>query len=397
MSSQQTESSQSQRGFGLKRLIKKFLKELIIAIVLAVVAAVAIDMIFEYRRAVIMENNAKAIAKILVYDSKGQQIATGSGVFISADGKLVTNFHVLEDAASFQAKLYTGAFYAFKNLVGINKHYDLAILQFDAKEVPYIKVNYNVKAKSGESVYTIGSPMGLESSLAEGIISNPERKKGDMDLIQFTAPISSGSSGGGLFNLKGNMLGITSSSLQGDLTNNFAENLNFAVPIKYVQKAMTGEDINFTENSPDYLYSQGVIYENKKEYDKAVTSFLKALQIDDKYANAYVELGQTYYETGQFDKEVTVLESAVNLIPDDPDVFSSLAAAYEDVGNYDAAIVNYKNTLKYKENDKDALNTLCLLEIIEGNRLEATNYMTQLSKVDKGLADEMGILLERTK
>jgi len=397
MPSQQTEVSQSQQGFRIKKFIKKFIKELIIAIVLAIVAAVAIDIYYEHRRAVIMENNAKAIATVFVYDSKNNQIASGSGVFISPDGKLVTNFHVLEDAARVEAKLYSGAFYRLKNIIGINRDYDLAILEFDAKEVPHVNVDYKRVAKAGETVYTIGSPMGLEKSLSEGIISNPERMSGGMDLIQFTAAISSGSSGGGLFNLKGYLLGITTSSLIGNITNEFSENINFAVPVKYIQKAMAGEEINFTENSPDYCYSQGIIYENKQDYEKAIPCLLKAIQINGKYAEAYVELGQCYFEKGQYDNEVKVLETAVQLIPNDADVYSSLAAAYEDTGNYDGAIANYKNTLHYKKDDKDALYDLCLLEIIKGNRLEGNDYITQLADVDKGLADEMKILFEKTK
>ena len=193
------------------------------------------------------------------------------------------------------------------------------------------------------------------------------------------------------------MLGITTSTLLGDLTNNTAQNLNFAVPVKYVRKAMLGEDINFTENSPDFLYCQGVIYENKNDYEKATTSFLKALRIDEKYAQAYVELGECYYKTGDYDREMKMLEAATALIGDDPDVFVSLAGACEDVGNYDAAITNYKKALQYRQDDKDALYSLCILEITKGDAAEARAYIAQLAKLNKGLGGEMNILLDRTK
>jgi len=73
-----------------------------------------------------------------------------------------------------------------------------------------------------------------------------------------------------------------------------------------------------------------------------------------------------------------------------------LAMADEDIDKYQDAIDNYKNTLIYRKNDKDALYGLCFLEILVGNRNEATNDIEELAKVNFGLADEMKILLKRT-
>jgi tetratricopeptide (TPR) repeat protein len=377
-------------------IIKKFAKECVIAFLLAIVAAIAIEVYLQHHKLMVMENNAKAVAKLYAYDSKMDEIATASGIFISADGKLVTNFHVIENAATINAKLSSGAFYALKSVIGINKTRDLVVLQFEGRDLPYVKVKTNVEVKAGESVFAIGSPMGLENTISEGIISNPERKEGDLDLIQFTAPISSGSSGGGLFNHRGYIVGITSSSIVAQETNINAENINFAVPVKYIEKAMTGEDINFTENSPDYYYSQGVIYHNKKEYDKAIQCLKKAILKDNKYADAYTELGQIYYDTGQYQQEVGVLESATQLVTNDPDVFLSLAMAYEDIGKYQDAIDNYKSTLTYRKDDKDALYDLCILELMTGNKNEAEFYIEELDKVNHGLAEEMKMLFKRT-
>jgi predicted negative regulator of RcsB-dependent stress response len=357
----------------MKKFFTKWTKELIIAFVLAIVAAVSIEIYLEQHKMAVMENNSRAIAKLIVYNSKMDQIGTASGIFISSDGKLVTNYHVIEKASTIQAKMYSGAFFVLKSLIGINKTYDLAILEFDAKDIPYVKIKKDIEIKAGEAVFTIGSPMGLEKTISEGIISNPERKENGVDLIQFTAPISSGSSGGGLFNNKGNIVGITTSMLVEGKSSPNAQNLNFAVPVKYVEKAMTGGDINFTDNSPDYYYSQGVIYTNKKEYAKAIECLKKAISKDSKYANAYVQLGEIYYETEQYDQEVNVLEYGIKLLPKDPDVSLSLAMAYEDIGKYQEAIDNYKSTLIYRNNDKDALYYLCILEIAYSGETDQRN------------------------
>ena len=198
----------------LLKFAKKFTKEIIIALVLAIVAAVMIEFYLDYSKKNMLENNAKAVAKLIVYNAKKEIISTASGVFISPDGKLVTNYHVINNAySSIDAKLSSGAYYKVKDLIGVSKKHDLAILQFEAKEVPFIKIRKVDRIAIGDSVFTIGSPLGLEKSVSEGIISNPQRKVGDIELIQFTAPISSGNSGGGLFTKNGIIIGITSNSI----------------------------------------------------------------------------------------------------------------------------------------------------------------------------------------
>ena len=133
------------------------------------------------------------------------------------------------------------------------------------------------------------------------------------------------------------------------------QNLNFAVPVKYVEKAVTGQDIDFTENSPDYYYSQGVIYFNKKKYEKAEECLKKAISKDVKYVNAYTKLGELYYELERYDDEVKVLEIAKSLMPNDPDIYFYLAMAYEDISKFDSAILAYEKNLELRPNDKDAL------------------------------------------
>ncbi len=324
------------------------------------------------------------------------QIATGSGIFISPNGKLVTNSHVIEGYSTVRAKLSSGAYYVLKGVVGASKRHDLAILQFEANDVPYVRIKKIDKVTIGESVFTIGSPLGLEKTVTEGIISNPERKDGDIELIQFTAPISSGNSGGGLFNQKGIILGITSNTILPTRTDEAVQNINFAVPIKYVEKASTGNDIEFTENSPDYFYSEGVIYNNKKEYDKAEESFKSAIQTDSQYANAYIDLGDVYYKTGKCEEEVNVLLYAQKLMPNNPDVNFSLATAYEDISEYRLAIETYEKVLKYRPDDKDALDNVCLLYIIIGQNRNAIEHIKQLSKLDVGMSNELDILVKRT-
>ncbi len=177
-------------------LFRKFAKEIIIALILAFIAGVVIEKYLDRNKTIILSENSEAIATIISLDRQGNTIATGSGIFLDSKGKLVTNYHVVSRAYDVQAKLPSGAYYRLKDVVGVSPEYDIIILQFDAKGTPFARIGDSVNIKVGEKVFTIGSPMGLEATVGEGIISYPKRKYNGVELIQFTAPISPGSSGG---------------------------------------------------------------------------------------------------------------------------------------------------------------------------------------------------------
>lgn len=381
--------------------LKKFSKEIIIAFILAVVAAIIYENFKEETSSQILRNNSKAMATIFAGADDNPDAALGSGFFVNPEGLLVTNYHVIEKAKGvIFGRLPSGAIYKYTKTIGSSKKYDLAILQFDAHEVPYVKVDYSKRIKAGDKVFAIGSPVGLENTVSDGIISNPNRISDGMELIQFTAPISPGSSGGGLFDRFGKVIGITSGSFEvpTELKNEaFAQNLNFAVPAHFIKDAYTKENEDFSENSPNYFYGNGMVALNKKEYDKAMGYFNRAIELDKNYGEAYVELGEIYYEKGQYDLEVEVLSKAITLIKDDPDVYSSLAAAYEDKKQYDSAIENYKKALTLRPKDKDTLYALGILYLVQGDKQEASGYISKIFPLDAGLAGELEKIMEQMK
>lgn len=170
---------------------------------------------------------SKSVVTVVVLDDKSDQIATGSGVVLSADGRIVTNYHVVEGGVSFEIHFAAG--------MGISEPVrgspsacaastDLALLTVPAPyPLPYARKAATVPAV-GERVVAIGSPFQLEGSLSDGVISQIRVLKG-RTLLQTTAPISPGSSGGGLFLHSGELVGITTLSFKG------GQGLNFAVPV----------------------------------------------------------------------------------------------------------------------------------------------------------------------
>jgi tetratricopeptide (TPR) repeat protein len=378
------------------RLAKKYARELLIALVLAIVAAVLYepckDYIKKWALKKALETNGKAVAKLFVYDAKGDVIATASGIFISSDGHLVTNSHVLttQKFDRIFAQLPTKAFYLLKNTIGVSKRYDLAILQFDGSELPFVRIENATTAQAGEHILAIGSPEGLEQTVSEGIVSYAQRRVGDVDLIQFTAPISPGSSGGGLFNMSGRLLGITSKML----SEKNAQNLNFAVPVKYIDTVSEGAP-EFTRDSAAYYYAQGTINADKRDYDKAEEDFKNAIRVDENYVNAYTSLSDMYSEMGRYDHEIETLEKALQILPDDPDINLSLGNGYEDISRYDDAIAAYKKVLASRPEDKDALYAVCLLDLVTGRSDDVANYLPRLKQENTGLAQEIELLMRR--
>jgi len=144
---------------GVMKFIKQFFKEILIAGVLAILAAIVYESYKEWDRVEGQRNNSRAVATIFAASEEGGG-NSGSGFFISQNGTLVTNYHVIENAIEKKglilAKIPSGAFYELKEIVGIDKDHDVAKLKFDANEVPYVKIGNSQKITIGEKIYAIG-------------------------------------------------------------------------------------------------------------------------------------------------------------------------------------------------------------------------------------------------
>ena len=182
------------------------------------------------------------------------------------------------------AHLPSGAFYTLKTFGPKDEKSDIAVLQFDASETPSIKGFGNSDLlQIGDEVYALGTPNGLEATYWAGTVSNPSRQVDGQTFIQFSAPISPGSSGGGLFDLEGEVIGITAASenIQTGPQAGLAQNLNFAVPINRVKSTLNPEGgYELQKDSAGYYYSLGNLADNKRQKDKAIDLYSKALSLD---------------------------------------------------------------------------------------------------------------------
>ena len=174
----------------------------------------------------------------------GQQTtsaASGSGFILTADGYIVTNYHVIEGANSVTVNTYDGTTYSAK-IVGYDESNDLAVLKVDATGLSPVVLGSSSSLNVGDTVLAIGNPLGeLTFSLTTGVVSALDREvtfSGGtvMDLLQTDCAIYSGNSGGALFNLYGEVVGITNAKYSGSTSSGASiDNIAFAIPIDSVR------------------------------------------------------------------------------------------------------------------------------------------------------------------
>ncbi len=232
-----------------------------------------------------------AVFFIDVLNSYGEPSKSGSGFFIDESGIAVTNYHVIEGASA--AIITLPASQKTYDIAGVycyNEEQDWAVIQVRGSEFPFLEIGSDKDVHTGQKVYTIGSPLGLQNTISEGLLSNIYYYNGEIDCYQISAPISHGSSGGALLNEKGQVIGITSGG------NDFGQNLNYAVPMKQVS-------LNFDRSS--YKTFVQVMTENdivpppknirvvKQEDDTAYIQWDK-VNSADYYHLYYQEYGDEY-------------------------------------------------------------------------------------------------------
>ena len=183
---------------------------------------------------IIISQTAQEIAKrtfpsvvLLVMEDKGQPVSLGSGFFVS-DNVIVTNAHVIQGSTSGYAKVINkDSKLEILGYTAIDELHDLVLLEVKNSNSNKIKLGKSELPEVGEDVYAIGNPQGLEGTFSKGIISSIRDIDGH-SIIQITAPISPGSSGGPLINSTGEVIGVAFASFKS------GQNLNFAIPVKYI-------------------------------------------------------------------------------------------------------------------------------------------------------------------
>ena len=175
-----------------------------------------------------ISQTALSVVKLSCYDQNGELFCTGSGFCLFEEGTVITNYHVIsENCYRIVAVKEDGQSFEISTIVAYDADKDIAILKTKARPQVELLEYSTRQLEKGEKVVAIGSPLGLLNSVSAGVFSGYVEED-DVQLIQFTASISQGSSGGPLFDNEGRVIGITSAYFVN------GQNLNLAVPIEEV-------------------------------------------------------------------------------------------------------------------------------------------------------------------
>lgn len=306
-----------------------------------------------------------ATVVILTYDKDGKIIGQGSGFFISKNGDVITNRHVLARAHRAEVKTTNGKVYPITLIVAEDKEADIirALVNLRVESVYTLSVSSSIP-EVGERVAVIGSPLGLERTVSDGIVSAVREIPAFGNIYQITAPISPGSSGSPVVNMKGEVIGVaTFQSVKG-------QNLNFAVPGERITKLKTEKGKTLDEWETDQreeeerlataekFYIRGRLSflaaeigsHERNDYKKALTYFEEAVKKNPRYPEAYFYIGLCNSKLEHYVEAIDAFNQAIRIKPDYADVYYNLGMVYLIIGDKSSALDQYK-ILKNLDND----------------------------------------------
>lgn len=340
---------------------------------------------------------APSVFVVEALSESGEIVAFGSGVVVWPSF-VVTNEHVLGKRAESRVKHGKRSWLA--QITHLHPEVDLCQLGVEGLCAPAVSLRGYASLAVGERVYAIGAPQGFDLTMSDGLISGLRKRRG-IDVIQTTAPISSGSSGGGLFDGDGNLIGITTYSIED------GQSLNFAVPAERIyalqDHPFTGEAWHGSQRSDGDLGSEqvahqlmeagkhaaaikvllqavkdspknemiwltlGICYQRVCLREEAVRAFREATILRGNLTDAWHWLGRALARLENFDEAIQAYKEAIHLRPDDAYTWVGLADAYRGAGLREEALAAYNEAIRLRPDYPGAYCRLGWFHLLETN------------------------------
>jgi tetratricopeptide (TPR) repeat protein len=301
-----------------------------------------------------------AVVTVVVYDINQVVTNIGSGFFIDKYGHLITNYHVLDGRYAAEVRTADGNTYPIKLIVAENKAADLVkvLVDIPRKRIKWVKTARDLPSIA-EQILVVGSPMGLEQTVSEGIVSSIRIIPSVGEFFQMSAPISPGSSGSPVINLKGKVVGVaTFQMLRG-------QNLNFAVSAKSVRKlkpvkagmSLSLWTFNNSLNQPglaEKLCNRGYSFSINGEDQKALEFFKEAIAKDPKNTMAWNGLGYCHVGMNNPAAAIKAYQQAIKTNPGDETLYFILGNYYVKLGQHREAINAYLQVIRMNPDFEEA-------------------------------------------
>jgi len=297
-------------------------------------------------------------ATVIIHAHSSSGTSQGSGFVVDKSGVIVTNFHVIGGAEEIEVKFKDGSRHMVSGIVDYDIAKDICLLKIEADNFPEVILGDSNKMTPGEKVFVIGAPLGLEYTITDGLYSG-KRKDSAGEVMQFSASISSGNSGGPLFDSAGKVIGITS------FVNTEGQSLNFAVPINDVKDCINSyskismDDFRQRISKAYSFYSAAYNAYYSGNYQLAINYLKQALELDYNFIEAHVKLMLLYEYTGNLPAAMNQCKEIINIDPSD-------FAAHLDLGyyyfyatqEYDLAEKEYKKAIELAPEDPIGYSSL---------------------------------------
>ena len=303
----------------------------------------------------LVERIKPSIVTIITYNEHNQPIGQGSGFFIDYQ-HIVSNSHVFEGVSHAEAILYDQSSVLIKGFVYQNARTDQISVRITGKGANVTPLKFaRAIPKQGETVVVIGSPYGLEQSVTEGIISSIRYDNDYGELIQITAPISPGSSGSPVLNLKGELVGIATFQLVA------GQNLNFAIPFKShnnlhrvdlqpFSKIKTQLSNDIIPTDLQFLLAANLSFLDSK-YDEALHYYQKSIKANHLNIDAYIGAGKCKWHLKDAKSAEAYFDRALKIEPENAVPYYKVAAFYHSLGTHSKRVqllVRKANQLRLK-------------------------------------------------
>ena len=272
-----------------------------------------------------LAQKALAATVFLEMVQDGRPLGFGSGFFVQRD-QIATNFHVIAGTYSGTAKLVgKSATYVVEGITASDVENDLAVLKVSDSNVQPLPIGDSDAVQLGATVYVSGHPKESEGTFSDGTISGP-REVGSQTLLQMTAPISPGGSGGPVLNEKGEVIGLSFLTLED------GQSLNYVIPSNYLKALISKSDaVKPLAQEKQSVSAETHFYRGNEKYlmriyQDAITAYDEAIRLQPDFANAYVNRGLAKEKLGQHESAIMDYSSAIKINP-------ALAGAYNNRGS----------------------------------------------------------------
>lgn len=390
-----------------KLFYKRICPSIVISLILAVSGA-------EAWNSDVVKKQKGAVVTVHVNGKNGKHILSESGFVVDREGIIAVSCNVIpkwleEIENTIVAETEGGDSLSMSYVISDNCRDNFVLIKVQAEELPVVILSSGHKPSQGEGIVVMSRSPGSEITLLNGRISSV-RKKGEY--FQVTVPITQERDGSPVFNLKGEVIGIST------LLSGKRQRQHIVIPVKYILKEISRYPATVKEtttapariippstasvpnalekphsgknrDNAEQAFLRGLAYEKSNMYREAVEAYNEALGIKPDFIDAYINLGLLNYKIGRYPEAVDAYKHAVKINPDNLSAYNKLGAVYIILGEYSMAIDAFRQSIRISPNNAETHFNLGLMFVISGDKDGAIGEYVTLKKLDRELADKL--------